>query len=42
MDAPTRQVIAFHVGERRRERANERWANSPVAYREPARVHPDQ
>jgi insertion element IS1 protein InsB len=42
MDANTRQVIAFHVGDRRRASAQELWANIPVAYREQARVHTDQ
>jgi insertion element IS1 protein InsB len=39
MDANTRQVIAFHVGDRSRESAQELWAKIPVAYREPARLH---
>jgi insertion element IS1 protein InsB len=42
MDAKTRQVIAFHVGDRSRESAQELWANIPVAYREQARFHTDQ
>ena len=42
MDATTRQVIAFHVGDRSRESAKELWANIPVAYREQARFHTDQ
>lgn len=42
MDANTRQVIAFHVGDRSRESAKELWANIPVAYREQARFHTDQ
>jgi insertion element IS1 protein InsB len=42
MDAKTRQVIAFHVGDRSRESAKELWANIPVAYREQARFHTDQ
>lgn len=42
MDANTRQVIAFHVGDRSRESAQELWANIPVAYREQARFHTDQ
>jgi insertion element IS1 protein InsB len=42
MDAKTRQVIAFHVGDRSRESAQELWAKIPVAYREQARFHTDQ
>ena len=41
MDAKTRQVIAFHVGDRGRESTQELWANIPVAYREQARFHTD-
>jgi insertion element IS1 protein InsB len=42
MDAKTRQVMAFHVGDRSRESAHELWAKIPVAYREQARFHTDQ
>jgi insertion element IS1 protein InsB len=42
MDAKTRQIIAFHVGDRSRESAQELWAKIPVAYREQARFHTDQ
>lgn len=42
MDAKTRQVIAFHVGDHSRESAKELWAKIPVAYREQARFHTDQ
>lgn len=42
IDARSRQVIAFHVGDRSRESAKELWANIPVAYREQARFHTDQ
>jgi insertion element IS1 protein InsB len=42
MDAQTRQVIAFHVGDCRRESAQELWAKIPVAYREQAKFHMDQ
>jgi insertion element IS1 protein InsB len=42
MDANTRQVMAFPVGDRSREGAQELWANIPVAYREQARFHTDQ
>jgi insertion element IS1 protein InsB len=34
MDAITRQVIAFHVGDRSRDRAKELWAKVPLVYRE--------
>ena len=42
MDAKTRQVIAFHVGDRSRETAKELWAKIPLVYREQARFHTDQ
>jgi insertion element IS1 protein InsB len=42
MDAQTRQVIAFHVGDRSQESAQALWAHIPVAYREQARFHTDQ
>jgi insertion element IS1 protein InsB len=42
MDTRTRQTIAFHVGDRSRESAQELWAKIPVAYREQARFHTDQ
>ena len=42
MDAKTRQVIAFHVGDRSRETAKELWAKIPLGYREQARFHTDQ
>jgi insertion element IS1 protein InsB len=42
MDAKTRQVIAFHVGERSRESAKELWAKIPLVYREQATFHTDQ
>jgi insertion element IS1 protein InsB len=42
MDAKTRQVIAFHVGDRSRNSAQALWANIPVAYREQAKFHTDQ
>ena len=35
-------IIAFHVGDRSRESAQELWAKIPVAYREQARFHTDQ
>jgi insertion element IS1 protein InsB len=33
MDATTRQVIAFHVGDRSRKSAKRLWAKIPQAYR---------
>jgi insertion element IS1 protein InsB len=36
MDATTRQIMAFHVGDRRRESGKELWANMPMVYREQA------
>ncbi len=42
MDARTRQVIAFHVGDRRRERAKQLGAKIPVGSREQAPFHTDQ
>jgi insertion element IS1 protein InsB len=42
MDAATRQIIAFHVGDRSRGSANELWAKIPGVYREQATFHTDQ
>src|SRR4030095_12075816 len=42
MDATTRQIIAFHVGERSRDSAKELWAKIPLVYREQATFHTDQ
>ena len=42
MDATTRQVIAFHVGDRSRDSAKELWAKIPVVYREQVTFHTDQ
>jgi insertion element IS1 protein InsB len=42
MDAKTRQLIAFHVGDRSRDSAKTLWASIPVVYREPATFHTDQ
>jgi insertion element IS1 protein InsB len=42
MDATTRQVIAFHVGDRSRTSGKELWANIPTVYREQAMFHTDQ
>ena len=41
MDAKTRQVSAFHVGDRCRETAKELWAKMPWVYREQARFPTD-
>ena len=35
MDAPTRQIIAFHVGDRSRDSAKELWGKSPWVGRVP-------
>ena len=42
MDAITRQVIAFHVGDRSRKSANRLWAKIPQAYRQHATFYTDQ
>src|SRR5262245_43233060 len=42
MDASTRQIIAFHVGDRSQASAERLWANLPVAYREQAIFYTDQ
>jgi insertion element IS1 protein InsB len=42
MDAKTRQIIAFHVGDRSRDSAKALWANILVVYREQATFHTDQ
>ena len=42
MDATTRQIIAFHVGDRSRESGKELWAHIPMVYREQATFHTDQ
>jgi insertion element IS1 protein InsB len=41
MDATTRQIIAFHVGDRSRDSAKELWAKIPLVYREQAMFHTD-
>jgi IS1 family transposase len=41
LDATTRQVMAFQVGDRRRKRAKRLGAKMPRAYRQPATCHPD-
>ena len=42
MDAETRQVIAFHVGDRSRKSAKRLWAKIPRAYRQQATFYTDQ
>jgi insertion element IS1 protein InsB len=42
MDAITRQIIAFHVGDRSRDSGKALWANLPLVYREQATFHTDQ
>jgi insertion element IS1 protein InsB len=42
MDARSRQVIAFHVGDRRRRSARRLWAKIPAAYRQYATFYTDQ
>ena len=42
VDATTRQIIGFHVGDRSRDGAKELWAKIPVVYREQATFHTDQ
>jgi insertion element IS1 protein InsB len=42
MDASTRQVIAFHVGDRSQASGERLWANLPAAYREQAIFYTDQ
>ena len=42
MDATTRQVIAFHVGNRSRDSAKELWAKVPLVYQEQATFHTAQ
>jgi IS1 family transposase len=42
MDRTTRQSIALHGGDRRRDRAKPWWANLPVGSREQAVCSPDQ
>jgi IS1 family transposase len=41
MDATTRQIIAFHVGDCRREGAQALWAEIPAVYREQATLPTD-
>lgn len=42
MDATTRQIIAFHVGDRSRESDKQLWDNIPKAYRTQAMFYTDQ
>jgi insertion element IS1 protein InsB len=42
MDVNTRQVIAFHVGDRSRDSATGLWAKIPLVYREQATFHTDR
>ena len=42
MDKQTRQIIAFHVGDRSHTSAQQLWANLPAAYREQAMFYTDQ
>ena len=42
MDATSRHIIAFHVGDRSRESGQELWANIPQVYQEQATFHTDQ
>ena len=42
MDATTRQIIAFHVGDRSRESAKALWAALPKVYQQHATFHTDQ
>jgi insertion element IS1 protein InsB len=42
LDAKSRQVIAFHVGDRSRRSAKRLWAKIPEAYRQHATFYTDQ
>jgi insertion element IS1 protein InsB len=42
MDKVTRQIVAFHVGDRSRDSARQLWANLPGMYREEATFYTDQ
>jgi insertion element IS1 protein InsB len=42
LEKRTRQIIAFHVGDRSQESAKLLWANIPVVYRERATFYTDQ
>jgi insertion element IS1 protein InsB len=42
MDAKTRHIVAFHVGDRSRDSAKQLWANIPAIYHEQATFYTDQ
>jgi insertion element IS1 protein InsB len=42
MDATTRQIIAFHVGDRGPDSAKALWATVPAVYRDQAVFHTDR
>jgi IS1 family transposase len=42
MDARSREVMALHVGDRRRRSAKRLWAKIPQAYRQHATLYTDQ
>jgi insertion element IS1 protein InsB len=42
MDARTRQLLAFHVGDRSRKSARKLWSKIPKAYRQQATFYTDQ
>ena len=42
LDATTRQIIAFHVGDRRSQSARALWEQIPPVYQEQATFYPDQ
>jgi insertion element IS1 protein InsB len=42
LDAPTRQVIAFHVGDRSAQSATVLWEKIPIVYQEQAMFYTDQ
>ena len=42
MDATSRQVMAFHVGDRSRKSAKRLWAKIPHTYRQHATFYTDQ
>jgi insertion element IS1 protein InsB len=42
MDKQTRQILAFHIGDRSRDSAKQLWAKIPAMYRERATFYTDQ
>src|SRR5436190_23467485 len=42
MDKQTRQIIAFHIGDRSRDSAKRLWASLPEVYRTQAAFYTDQ